>query len=63
MPASAIRWTRSAVLQRYDLRDDQPVVLVSAGAAGGAYTRTVVQQTLRMRSRSQIVVVCGRNAS
>jgi len=40
---------------------DVPTLLISAGAAGGAYTRTVVAQTLRMRNPFQAVVVCGRN--
>ena len=52
---------RDAVLRRYDLRPDRPVLLISAGAAGGAYTQTIVQQTLRMRNDFQAIVVCGRN--
>jgi processive 1,2-diacylglycerol beta-glucosyltransferase len=52
---------RQAVLTRYGLRPDRPTLLISAGAAGGAYTQTIVQQTLRMRNEFQAVVVCGRN--
>jgi processive 1,2-diacylglycerol beta-glucosyltransferase len=52
---------REAVLRRYDLRPDRPILLISAGAAGGPYTQTIVQQTLRMRNDFQAVVVCGRN--
>jgi processive 1,2-diacylglycerol beta-glucosyltransferase len=52
---------REAVLQRYDLRPDRPILLISAGAAGGAYTQTIVQQTFRMGNDFQAVVVCGRN--
>jgi processive 1,2-diacylglycerol beta-glucosyltransferase len=52
---------REAILTRYGLRPDRPVLLISAGAAGGAYTQTIVQQTLRMRNEFQAVVVCGRN--
>jgi processive 1,2-diacylglycerol beta-glucosyltransferase len=44
------------------LQPDRPILLISAGAAGGAYTQTIVQQTLRMRGDFQAVVVCGRNA-
>lgn len=47
----------------FGLRGDVPVVLVSAGAAGGAYTLNVVRQVLRMRQPCQAVVVCGRNAA
>jgi processive 1,2-diacylglycerol beta-glucosyltransferase len=52
---------REAVLTRYGLRQDRPTLLISAGAAGGPYTQTIVQQTLRMRNDFQAVVVCGRN--
>jgi processive 1,2-diacylglycerol beta-glucosyltransferase len=52
---------RHAVLRRYDLRVDRPILLISAGAAGGAYTQTIVQQTFRMKNDFQAVVVCGRN--
>jgi len=53
---------REAVLKRFDLRPDLPVVLISAGAAGGSYTTQIIAQTLRMASPFQAVVVCGRNA-
>ena len=52
---------RETVLKRFHLRPDLPVVLISAGAAGGAYTTQIVAQTLRMASPFQAVVVCGRN--
>lgn len=52
---------RKAVLTRYGLRPDRPTLLISAGASGGPYTQTIVQQTLRMRNEFQAVVVCGRN--
>jgi processive 1,2-diacylglycerol beta-glucosyltransferase len=51
----------AAVLARYRLRPDRPVLLLSAGAAGGAYTRQVVEQTLQMSHPVQAVIVCGRN--
>jgi processive 1,2-diacylglycerol beta-glucosyltransferase len=52
---------REAVLRRYELRPDRPILLISAGAAGGPYAQTIVQQTLRMASDFQAVVLCGRN--
>ena len=52
---------RAAVLARFQLRSDVPTLLISAGAAGGAYTQAVVAQTLRMRNPFQAVVVCGHN--
>jgi processive 1,2-diacylglycerol beta-glucosyltransferase len=52
---------REPVLRRYELRPDRPILLISAGAAGGAYTQTIVRQTLRIANDFQAVVVCGRN--
>jgi processive 1,2-diacylglycerol beta-glucosyltransferase len=60
-PGLADHVDQEAVLRRYDLRSDRPILLISAGAAGGAYTQTIVQQTLRIRNDFQAVVVCGRN--
>ena len=40
----------------------KPLLLVSAGAAGGRYTTAAVKQTLRMTSDFQAVVICGANA-
>ena len=50
-----------AVRQRFGLHPELPVVLISAGAAGGSYTLQVVRQVLRCEQRFQTVVVCGRN--
>ncbi len=52
---------REAVLARYQLRPDVPMLLISAGAAGGAYTQAIVAQTLPMRNAFQAVISCGRN--
>lgn len=52
---------RAAVCAHYQLREDVPILLISAGAAGGEYAHAVVAQTLRMRNAFQAVVVCGRN--
>ena len=51
-----------AVRKRYDLDAAKPLLLVSAGAAGGSYTTAAVKQTLRMTSDFQAVVICGANA-
>lgn len=52
---------REAVLDRFRLRDDRPVIIVSAGALGGGPARDIVAQILRMRTPVQTVVICGRN--
>ncbi len=50
------------VRARYRLRPDVPVVLISAGAAGGPRALQVVGQALAISQDFQAVVVCGRNA-
>ncbi|MFT4108460.1 MGDG synthase family glycosyltransferase [Propionicimonas sp.] len=52
----------AAVRAEFGLRPGVPVVLISAGAAGGSYTTQVVRQALRMSHPFQAVIVCGRNA-
>jgi processive 1,2-diacylglycerol beta-glucosyltransferase len=52
----------ASVRSEFGLRPGVPVVLISAGAAGGSYTLQLVRQAMRMRSEFQAVVVCGRNA-
>ncbi len=50
-----------AVRARYNLRDDLPTILVSAGALGGGPAREIVAQIMRMETPVQTVVVCGHN--
>lgn len=52
---------REAVLARYKLRPDLPIILASAGAVGGGPARAIVAQVLQMRNKVQAVVVCGKN--
>ena len=52
---------RGQVLARFGLRSDRPIVLVSAGAAGGGYAATIVRQLTGITEPFQAVVVCGRN--
>lgn len=52
---------REAVLRRFDLNGDVPILLISAGAAGGGYTQTIVRQSLELQNPFQAVVVCGHN--
>lgn len=51
----------AAVRAQHGLNEDDPVVLISAGAAGGPKTLQVVQQCLAIEQPFQAVVVCGRN--
>ncbi|NTU80844.1 MAG: galactosyldiacylglycerol synthase [Chloroflexales bacterium] len=51
----------AAVRARYNLREDQPTILVSAGALGGGPAREIVAQIMQMQTPAQAVVVCGHN--
>jgi processive 1,2-diacylglycerol beta-glucosyltransferase len=52
---------RAAVLEQYELRDDLPTVVVSAGAVGGGPAEQIVTRLMRMEQAFQCIVVCGRN--
>ena len=41
--------------------DGPPMLLISAGAAGGDYAVAVVRQTMHMRSEFTATIICGRN--
>ncbi|MFD1720413.1 MGDG synthase family glycosyltransferase [Amnibacterium endophyticum] len=43
------------------VEDGPPMLLISAGAAGGDYATAVVRQTLHMTADFTATVVCGRN--
>jgi processive 1,2-diacylglycerol beta-glucosyltransferase len=53
---------RAAVLAKYNLAPDKPVLIYSAGAAGGGPAKAIVEQLLQLRQPAQIVTICGRNA-
>lgn len=52
---------REALLEKYELRPDLPVILVSAGTVGGGPAHDIVAQLMKMRHEMQCVVVCGTN--
>lgn len=60
-PAFAEPLDREAVLARYKLRGDRPILLASAGAVGGGPMRAITAQLLRLGHEAQVVIVCGRN--
>lgn len=53
---------RDAVLERFGLTGDRPVLLLSAGTAASPLVPTIVQQLLVLDHDVDVVVVCGRNA-
>jgi processive 1,2-diacylglycerol beta-glucosyltransferase len=60
-PALALPIDARAVRARFDLRDDLPTLLVSAGTLGSGPAVAIVEQILAMTNPAQAVVVCGRN--
>jgi processive 1,2-diacylglycerol beta-glucosyltransferase len=52
---------RDALLARYELRPELPVIVVSAGAVGGGPAQGIVAQLMKMQHDVQCVVVCGTN--
>lgn len=61
-PEFSTGFDAAALRAEHRLAADVPVVLISAGAAGGPRTLQVVAQTLALGQEFQAVVVCGRNA-
>lgn len=60
-PAFSQAVARAVVLQQYALRDDAPIILLSAGSAGATSARLVVEQLLQLTCDAQTIVVCGKN--
>jgi processive 1,2-diacylglycerol beta-glucosyltransferase len=53
---------RAAVLAKYRLDDQRPILVYSAGAVGGGPVRATVEQLMRLRHNAQCIVICGSNA-
>jgi processive 1,2-diacylglycerol beta-glucosyltransferase len=62
-PAFSEPIDRAAVLARYRLDDDRPILMLSAGAVGGGPVRATVEQLMLLRHDAQCIVICGRNAA
>ncbi len=52
---------RDAVLKKYDLVPDRPVLLISGGALGVSPAGVIVKWLLELGDATQFVIVCGRN--
>src|SRR5262249_34996933 len=53
---------RAAVLAKYRLDGDRPILVFSAGAAGGGPVHATVEQLMLLRNDAQCIVICGHNA-
>jgi len=53
---------RAAVLDKYRLDDNLPILVFSAGAVGGGPVRAMVEQLMLLSHDAQCIVICGRNA-
>jgi processive 1,2-diacylglycerol beta-glucosyltransferase len=61
-PAYGQSIDRAAVLAKYRLDEQRPIIVYSAGAVGGGPVRATVEQLMLLRHNAQCIVVCGRNA-
>lgn len=61
-PEFGRRMVTPAILRRFGLAPDKPVLLLSAGALGLGPAESVVRRLLAMPQDFQTVVVCGKNA-
>ena len=52
---------RQPVIEASGGSESPPLLIISAGASGGAYATTVVRQVQRVSSPIRAIVVCGRN--
>jgi processive 1,2-diacylglycerol beta-glucosyltransferase len=60
-PAFEEPFDSAALLAKYGLCPQAPIVLISAGTSGNSSVRRVVEQLMLARRDLQGVVVCGRN--
>jgi processive 1,2-diacylglycerol beta-glucosyltransferase len=60
-PAFAVPKDQGAMRDKYGLRRDGVVILISAGGFGVGKIDALITPLLRLRHRAQVVVICGRN--
>jgi processive 1,2-diacylglycerol beta-glucosyltransferase len=60
-PAFAVPKDRGAMRDKYGLRRDGVVILISAGGFGVGKIDSLITPLLRLRHRAQIIAICGRN--
>jgi processive 1,2-diacylglycerol beta-glucosyltransferase len=62
-PVFAEAKSRSAVRRKHGLREDLPVILLSAGGFGAGNAELMLNSLVAHGLQAQIVAVCGKNAS
>ena len=61
-PIFSVRKDKQEMRRKHGLAADRITVLISAGGFGVGSMETLITALLQLRTRSQIVAVCGRNA-
>ena len=61
-PVFAMRKDRQEMRRQHGLAADRTTILISAGGFGVGSMETLIAALLQLKTRSQIVAVCGRNA-
>ena len=54
---------RAAMRRKHGLREDLPVLLISAGGFGAGHAEKMVERLMEARVPAQIVAVCGKSAA
>ncbi len=54
---------RSVLLEKFDLQDELPVILLSAGSVGKMTAEEMIQLMSDIKTPCQIVILCGRHES
>jgi processive 1,2-diacylglycerol beta-glucosyltransferase len=60
-PAFAVEKDCGAMREKYGLRRDGVVILISAGGFGVGKIDSLITPLLKLRHRAQVVAICGRN--
>ena len=54
---------RGVLLEKFDLQDDLPIILLSAGSVGKMTAEEMIQLMCDIKTPCQIVILCGRHES
>jgi len=60
-PVFAVPKDQRALRDKYGLRQDGAVILISAGGFGVGKIESLIKPLLRLRHRAHIIAICGRN--
>ena len=62
-PLFAEKKDRAAMRRKHGLREDLPVILISAGGFGAGHAERVVEAMAAAKAPAQVVAICGKGAA